>query len=91
MTGHAAFGLHRGVFIGKRPLLIRVTLNASRISTGGQSRLLEFEPTMRIVAITAAHRAFQHFVMEGRGKCRLDLAVATDAELRVVHFQHSDS
>lgn len=43
------------------------------------------------MAITAAHGAFQNFVMEGRIKCRLDLAVATQAKLRVVHLQHSDA
>lgn len=90
MTGHATFSLHRSMFKGKRPLLVGVTLNASRISAGGQSRLLELEPTMRIVAVTTAHRAFQDFVMERRIECRLDLAVATDAELRVIHLQHSD-
>ena len=90
MTRHTTFGFHRGVFISKRTLLVRVTFNASGISAGGQSRLLEFKTAMRVMTIDAAHRAFQDLMMEGRGERRFDFAVATEAKLRVAHFQHLD-
>ena len=90
MTGHATFSLHRGVFISKRTLLIRVTFNASGIAAGGQSCLFEFKTAMRVMTITAAHRAFHDFMMEGRGERRFDFAVTTQAKLRVTHFQHLD-
>lgn len=90
MTGRTPFGLHRRMFVCEWTLLIGVTLNASRVRAGGEPRLLEFKTAVRVMAITTAHDAFQNFVMEGRIKCRLDLAVATQAKLRVVHRQHFD-
>ena len=90
MTGYATFSLHRGVFICKRTLLIRVTSNASGISAGGQSRLFEFKTAMRVMTVAATHRAFEYFVMEGRGERGFDLAMATQTKLRVTHFQHLD-
>ena len=64
VTRDASFGLHRRMFISEWTLLVRVTLNASRIGAGRQSRLLEFKTAMRIVAITALHRSFENLVME---------------------------
>ena len=88
VTGGAPFGLYRSVFIGKRALLVRVTLDTSCIPAGCEPGLFEFESTMRVMAIAATHGSFQHLVMEGRRKRRLDLAVATHTELRVTRFQH---
>ena len=90
MTGRAPFGLDRSVFISEWPLFVRVAFNTSRIRTCRQPGLLEFKSPMRVMAITATHRAFQNFVMEGRREGRLHLAVATDTQLRVIRFQHSD-
>jgi len=89
MTGRASFGFHRSVFVRKRPLLIYVALDAGRVGAGREPGLLQLETTMRIVAIAATHCAFQHLVMERRGKLRFDFTVATRAELRIVHLQHS--
>lgn len=90
MTGHTAFGLHRGMFISKRTLLIRVAFNASSIAAGGQSRLFEFKAAMRVMTVTATHRPFHDLMMERHGKRGFDLAMATQAKLRVAHFQHFD-
>ena len=87
MAGSAPFGFYRSVFICEWPLFVRVTLHARGIATGRQSGLLQFKSAVRIMAITAAHGAFQNFMMERRRKCRLDLAVTTHAKLRVIVFQ----
>jgi hypothetical protein len=65
MASRAAFGLHRCVFVNERALLVRVTLNAWGVSASRQSGLLKLKATVRIMAITTAHGAFQNFVMEG--------------------------
>ena len=91
MTGRASFGLYRSVFIGERALLVRVTFDTSRIPARGEPGLFELESAMRVVAITATHCPFQDFVVGGHRERRLDLAVATDTELRIIRFQHSDS
>lgn len=91
VTGHTAFGLDRRMFISKWTLLVRVTLHARGISTSCQSGLFEFKPTVRVMAITTAHGTFHNFVMEWRGKCRLNFAVTTQAKLRVIRLQHLDS
>lgn len=39
VTGRAAFGFHRGVFVDEGPLLVRVTLDAGCVSAGSQPRL----------------------------------------------------
>ena len=90
MAGHAAFSFQRGVFVSEGTLLVCVTFNASCISAGGQARLFEFETAMRVMTIAATHRTFHDFVMEGHGERRFHFAVATEAKLRVAHFQHFD-
>src|SRR6185295_15357517 len=64
MTRDAPIGLHRGMLVNKRPLLVCVTLDASGIGSGRESCLFEFKTAVRIVAITTLHRAFEHLVME---------------------------
>jgi len=54
----AAFGLNGSVFVGKRSLLIRVTLNAGSVRPGSQSCLFQFKTAVRVMAITATHDAF---------------------------------
>jgi len=76
------------MFVGEWTLLIRVTLDASRIRAGGEPRLLQFKTTMRIVAVTTLHRSFENFMMERRIKLRLHLTMTTQAELRLPDFQH---
>ena len=76
------------MFVCERPLLIRMTLDASSIRPGGQSGLFEFETAMWIVAVTALHGSFENLMMERRTKLRLDLTMTTHAELRLSDFQH---
>jgi hypothetical protein len=54
------------MFERKRPLLVYVTLDASRVRSGSKPGLLQLEPAVRIVAIAATHRTFQNLVMERR-------------------------
>ncbi len=66
VTRGAPFRLHRRMFERKRPLLVYVTLDASRVRSGSKPGLLQLEPAVRIVAIAATHRTFQNLVMERR-------------------------
>jgi hypothetical protein len=91
VTGNAPFGLYRGMFKSKRALLVRVALNTTGITTGGQPGLLEFESTMRVMAISAHHGPLKNLMMKRRRERRLDLAVATQTELRVVRFQQLET
>ena len=77
----APIGLNRRMLENKRALFVCVTLDASCVGAGRQSRLLEFKPAVRIVAIAALHRAFQHFVMERQIELVLRFAVTTQAKL----------
>ena len=77
----AAFHLHGRVFEDKRTPLLGVTLRArlpsalpQRCAIGG---------SMRVVAIGAFHQAFRHAVMGRQRELRLDVAVASEAELRL--------
>ena len=88
VTSYAAFSLQRCVFVSERTLLVRVALDARCIAAGGKPCLLEFETTMRIVAITALHRAFENLVMERHIECGLHLTMTTHTKLRLTDFQH---
>ena len=87
MAGRASFRLERRVFVSERPLLVGMALYARGIGAGCQSCLLEFETAVRIVAITALHRAFQNLVMERLVEIGLHFVVTTDAELRLPDLQ----
>ena len=79
MTRNAAVGLNRSMFVNKWSLLVCMTLDAGCVRAGRKSRLLEFEAAVRIVAIAALHRTFEHLVMERQIKLVLGLGVTTDA------------
>ena len=81
VTRDAALGLDGRVLVNKRTLLVRVTLDTCRVSTGRESCLFKFETAVWIVAVAALHRAFQHLVMERQIKLVLRLAVTTQAKL----------
>ena len=83
MARDATVRLDRRVLVNKRSLLVCVTLDASCVGAGRESRLLELKTTVRIMAITALHRAFQHFVVERQLELVLRLAVATHTKLRL--------
>ena len=91
VTSRAPFSFERRVFVGERTLLVRVTLNASRIGTGGEPRLLEFETAMRIVAIAALHGSFENLVVERLGEIRFRFTMATHAKLRFAVLEHGHS
>ena len=94
VTRDAAIGLHRRMLVYKRSLLVGVTLEASGVRSGRESRLFEFETAVRIVTIAALHRAFQHLVMERQIELVLRLTVATETELwlaRLEQFQIRES
>jgi hypothetical protein len=75
------------MFVNKRSLLVGVTLNASCIGTRCQPRLFEFETAVRIVAVAALHRTFQHFVMERQIELVLCLAMTTETKLWFAGFE----
>ena len=82
MTSDAAIGLYRSMLVNKRSLLVCVTLDTGGVRAGGEPRLLELKTAVRIVAIAAFHRSFEHFVMERQIKLVLGFAVTTKAKLR---------
>ena len=88
MTSRATVSLQRCVLVCKWTLLICVTLDTSCISARCQSRLLQLKATMRIVAIAALHRAFEHLMMKRHTESRLHFAVTAHAELRFTELQH---
>lgn len=87
MAGRTSFGLERRVLVSERTLLVCMTFNARRIGAGCQPRLLEFETAVRIVTITALHRAFEHLVMKGLVEVGLNLVVTADTELRFSNLE----
>ena len=79
MAGDTAISLYWSMLVNKRSLLVCVTLDTGCVRAGRESRLLELKTAVRIVAIAALHRAFQHLVMEWQIKLVLGLAMTTDA------------
>ena len=82
MTRYAAVSLDRRMLVNKRPLLVCVTLDARCICSCRQPCLFELKTAVRVMAIAALHRAFQHFVMERQIELVLRLAVTTETKLR---------
>ena len=87
MTRNAPFGLNRSMLINKWSLFIRVTLDASCIGSCRQSCLFEFKSAVRIVAVTALHCSFQHFVMERQIELVFCLAMTTETKLWFAIFE----
>ena len=90
MTCDAPFGFHRGMFVNKGTLLVRMTLNTSRIGAGCESCLFQFKTAVRVMTITALHGALKNFVMERQIKLVLHLGVAAQAKLWLAVFQKFD-
>ena len=88
VTSRATFRLQRRMFVSKRPLLVGVALDASRIAASGESCLLQLKTAMRVVTVAALHRAFEDLVMERHAERRLHLTVTTKAKLRLTYLQH---
>lgn len=81
VTRNASFCLNGSMLVNKRSLFVCMTLDTSGIGAGGQSRLFELKAAVRIVAVAASHRAFQHLVVERQVKLVLGLAVTIHAKL----------
>lgn len=82
VTSNAPFSLNGSMLVNERSLLVYVTLYAGCIDACCQSRLFKFETAMRIVAIAALQRAFQHFMMEWQLELVFDLIMTAQTELR---------
>jgi len=75
------------VLENERSLLITVTLDARGIGADGKLTLLQFKSAVRVVAVAALHRTFQHFMVKGLHELRLRLRVAAQTQLRFTCFQ----
>jgi hypothetical protein len=87
MASDATVSLDGSVFVNKRSLLVRMTLDAGGVRAGRESRLLELETAVRIVAVAAPHCPFQHFVMKRQIELVLCLAMTTETKLRFAGFE----
>src|SRR5689334_13460267 len=88
MARGAAFDLQRRMFEDERPLFVSVALEAGGVRPSSKPRLLQLETSVRVMAIAAIHRPFQHPMMEGASELGLGLVVACHAELNLVFLQH---
>ena len=87
VTRDATISLDRGMLVNKRTLLVSVTLDARGVGAGRESRLFQLESAVWVVAIAAAHRAFEYFVMERQVKLVLRFAVTTETKLWLALLQ----
>ena len=83
VTRDATIGLNRSVLINKRTLFVCVTLDTGRIEASRESCLLESKTAVRIVTVTALHRAFEHLVMERQLELVFHFAMTIQAKLRL--------
>ena len=89
VTCHATLSFQRCMFVGERTLLVRVTLYASRIATGGESCLFQFETAVWVMTIAALHCAFQNLMMERHIERWLHFTMTTRTKLRFSDLQHA--
>ena len=87
MARRTSVSFNGRVLVDKRSLLIGVTFNTSRIGSSREPSLFQFKTAMWVVAVTALHRSFENFMMEGHLELVLGFAVAVHAELRLTRFQ----
>ncbi len=88
MAYSAALDLQGRVLEDERPLLVCVTLDAGRIRSRSEPRLLLLKSAMRIMAIAATYRPLKHLVMKRHTELRLRLVMALDAEVRLFFREH---
>ena len=89
VAGRAAFQAQRRVLVNERPLLVRVTSDASRVRADGEARLALLEAAVRVVAIAAPHSPFEHAMVKGQCELRALLRVAIETQLRLAQTQHA--
>jgi len=84
----APFDLCRRMFEDERTLFVRVASVADSVRPCREPCLLQLEASVRIMAIAAIHRAFQHPVVKGPVELGLGLVMTRHAEQHLVFFQH---
>lgn len=88
MTRRTAFHFQRRVLENEWSLLVRMTLQTTRVGASRQTRLFELKAAVWIVTIAALHQPFEHLVMKRPAKLGLRFTVTTDTELRFTAAQH---
>ena len=83
MARGAAFQFQRGMLKDERALLVRVAFYAGLVGTYGKLGLFCLKTSMRVMAVRALHRAFEHFVVERLCERRFLFTVAAEAQLRL--------
>lgn len=88
VTDDAAFQLDRRVLECKRPLFLRVALEADRICPAGRvARLSEIKAAMGIVTIGAAHASFRDAMMKRSLELLRHIAVTLVTQRRNLRHQ----
>ena len=82
MARLASINLDGSMLVHKRPLLVRVTLEADRILRGGSPHLFRLHRTVHVVAITALDQSFIHAMMEGHVELRFLLRGGRNSKAR---------
>jgi len=80
MAGLTSVDLHRLVFENKRPLFVRVALEADRILCGRSPHLMRLYCAMHVVAIAALDQPLVHSMMERHVELGLLLEMAPVAK-----------
>jgi hypothetical protein len=83
----AAFGLHYGMFIHKRPGDFRVALRADDVLLRGRPLKLLSKSAVWFMTIRAQDQSLFHLVTRGHGECGLLVIMALKAELRFRCFE----
>ena len=83
MAGLTSIDLHRLVFENKRPLLVRVALEANGVLGGRSSHLVGLYRPVHVVAIAALDQAFIHAMMERHIELGFLLEMASVAKFRL--------
>lgn len=79
----ASIDLYGRMLVHKRPLLVRVALEADRILRGGGLHLLGLDCAVRIVAVRALDQTFVHTMMERHVELRLLLQMTCVTKFRL--------
>jgi hypothetical protein len=81
MARLASLDLYRSMLVHKRPLLIRVALEADRVLRRGSPHLFRAHRAVHVVAIAALHQPFIHPMMKRHVELRFLLEMAGVAKL----------
>jgi hypothetical protein len=81
VTSGTAFNLQGSMFVNERALLVGMATDARDIGPDRQSGLFQLKSAVRIMTVTAVHRAFEYFMVEWLTELGLHLGVTTDTQL----------